>query len=237
MCSIHNRLPIQPSGRRRQNASIGYKDVRGGNAIRYEFYEKPCASGLVIPANSAHSKQMKLSVMVEEGMRMLRNNSRVLDWESRRRVMEAWRRKLQRSGYPATFRHQVIKAAVLKWERICKDEYDGVRPIHRARESQLEARRRAKESKREAWHQAEDGQVSAPLILDPTAGKLTAEMKKVCDRFKKANNNRVVTKERAGMAMRQDAKSEPFRKRGCNRENCLVCKGGKPGNCEKNNSA
>ena len=93
---------------------------------------------------------MKLSVMVEDGMRMLRNNSRVLDWESRRRVMEAWSRKLQRSGYPATFRHQVIKAAVLKWERICKDEYDGVRPIRRAREWQLEARRRAKESKREA---------------------------------------------------------------------------------------
>ena len=29
-CVHHNRLPIQPSGRRRQNASIGYKDVRGG---------------------------------------------------------------------------------------------------------------------------------------------------------------------------------------------------------------
>ena len=72
--------------------------------------------------------------------------------------------------------------------------------------------------------------------MDPTAGKLTAEMKKVCDRFEKANH-RVVTKERAGMAMRQDAKSESFRKRGCNREKCLVCKGGKPGNCEKNNSA
>ena len=48
---------------------------------------------------------------------------------------------------------------------------------------------------------------------------------------------RVVTKERAGKAMRQDAKSEPFRRRGCTRGNCLVCKGGKPGNCEKNNSA
>ena len=48
---------------------------------------------------------------------------------------------------------------------------------------------------------------------------------------------RIVTKERAGKAMRQDAKSEPFRMRGCRRANCLVCKGGKPGNCEKNNSA
>ena len=205
--------------------------------ILYEFYEKPCASGLVIPANSAHSKQLKLSVMVEEGVRRLRNNSRGLDWEKRRKVMEEWSRKLKRSGYSATFRHQVIKAAVLKWEKMCKDEDEGVRPIHRAREWQMQARRREKESKREAWHKSENGQVSAPLILDPTAGGLTADLRKICDRFEKGTNMRVVTKERAGKAMRQDAKSEPFRRRGCNRGNCLVCKGGKPGNCEKNNSA
>ena len=151
--------------------------------------------------------------------------------------MEDWSRKLKRSGYKATFRHQVIKAAVDKWERMCKDEDEGRRPIHRAREWQMLARRREKESKREAWHKAENGQVSAPLILDPTAGGLTAELKKICDRFEKGTNMRVVTRERAGMAMRQDAKSEPFRRRGCSRDNCLVCKGGKPGNCEKNNSA
>ena len=207
------------------------------DSIKYEFYEKPCASGLAIPASSAHSKQMKLSVMVEEGLRRLRNNSRGLDWEKRRKVMEDWSRKLKRSGYKATFRHQVIKAAVDKWERMCKDEDEGRRPIHRAREWQMLARRREKESKREAWHKAENGQVSAPLILDPTAGGLTAELRKICDRFEKGTNMRVVTKERAGMAMRQDAKSEPFRRRGCSRDNCLVCKGGKPGNCEKNNSA
>ena len=41
---------------------------------------------------------------------------------------------MKRSGYTATFRHQVIKAAVLKWEKMCKDEDEGVRPIHRADE-------------------------------------------------------------------------------------------------------
>ena len=86
--------------------------------ILYEFYEKPFAYGLVIPANSAHSKQLKLSVMVEEGVRRLRNNSRGLPWEKRRRVMEEWSRKLKRSGYPATFRHQVVKAAVDRWEKM-----------------------------------------------------------------------------------------------------------------------
>ena len=105
---------------------------------------------------------MKLSVMVEEGVRRLRNNSRGLPWEKRRKVMEEWSRKLKRSGYPATFRHQVVKAAVDKWEKMCKDEDEGVRPIHRAREWQMKARRLEKESKREAWHKSENGQASAP---------------------------------------------------------------------------
>jgi hypothetical protein len=119
--------------------------------IKYEFYQKPCASRLAIPASSAHSKQQKLSVMVEEGLRRLRNHSRGLEWEVRRRCMEEWARKLQRSGYPATFRHQVIRAAINKWEKMCKDDDEGLRPVHRAREWHLAARRLEKERKREDW--------------------------------------------------------------------------------------
>ena len=80
--------------------------------IKHEFYQKPMACKFVIPYKAAHSKKIKLSVMVEEGIRRLRNNSRGLEWETSRGVMEDWPRKLRRSGYPETFRHQVIKAAV-----------------------------------------------------------------------------------------------------------------------------
>ena len=69
---------------------------------------------------------MKLSVMVEEGVRRLRNNSQG--------VMEDWSRKLCRSGYPEPFRHQVIKAAVDKWNKMYKTEDERGRPIHRPRE-------------------------------------------------------------------------------------------------------
>ena len=47
--------------------------------IKYVFYQKMCASQLTIPASSAHCKQQKLAVMVEEGMRRLRNHSRIMD--------------------------------------------------------------------------------------------------------------------------------------------------------------
>ena len=37
------------------------------NQIYHEFYEKPCASKMVIPYKSAHSRRMKMTVLVEEG--------------------------------------------------------------------------------------------------------------------------------------------------------------------------
>ena len=68
----------------------------------------------MIPYTSAHSRKMKMAVLVEEG---LRNHTRGLEWERSRKVMEDWSRKLRRSGYPATMRHEVIKAAVDRYER------------------------------------------------------------------------------------------------------------------------
>ena len=123
---------------------------------------------MVILFSSAHSKKMKMAVLVEEGVRRLRNTARGLDEEKRRSVMEKWSRKLRRSGYPATWRHEVIKAAYEKFDKMCEDEDNGVRPIHRPREWKERERRLEKEAKVSNWHKSKPNQVSAPLILDPT---------------------------------------------------------------------
>ena len=47
-----------------------------GGKIEHRFFQKPCTSEIVIPFNSAHSRKMKMSVLVEEGVRRLRNHSR-----------------------------------------------------------------------------------------------------------------------------------------------------------------
>ena len=68
--------------------------VENGQLV-HDFYEKPCASKFVIPHTSAHSKKMKMAVLVEEGVRRLRNASPGLEWERSRSVMEKWSRKLR----------------------------------------------------------------------------------------------------------------------------------------------
>ena len=61
--------------------------VEDGKVV-HDHYEKPCASKFVIPYSSAHSRKMKMAVLVEKGLRRLRNTSRGLDWERSRLVME-----------------------------------------------------------------------------------------------------------------------------------------------------
>ena len=201
--------------------------------IEHGFFKKPCTSEIVIPYTSAHSRKMKMSVLVEEGLRRLRNHTRGLEWERSRKVMEDWSRKLRRSGYPATMRHEVIKAAVDRYEKMCVEEDEGVRPIHRPRSWKEKERRREKELKRTNWHQSKEKQVSAPLILDPTAGDMTKDMKAVCRDFEKVTGWRVPVVERAGLAMRSMARAEPLKEKGCQREDCFPCSTG-GGNCERN---
>ena len=146
--------------------------------ILHKFYEKPCAARMVIPFKSAQSRKMKMAVLVEEGVRRLRNHSRGLDWESSRQVMELWSQKLRRSGYPATIRHEVIRLACEKFDSMCKDEDSGKRPTHCPRIWQEKERRMEKEMKKKNWHKTSPNLTSAPLILDPVSGEMTSEIKK-----------------------------------------------------------
>ena len=76
-------------------------------------------------------------------------------------------------------------------------------------------RQREKEKKRSSWHQGKDHQVSASLILDPTAGNLTKEAKEVCAKFELVTGMRVVVQERAGSSIKHLARAEPLKKKGC----------------------
>ena len=164
--------------------------VKDGKIV-HDHFEKECASKLVIPYSSAHSRKMKMSVLVEEGLRRLRNTSRGLEWERSRIAMEKWSRKLRRNGYPETVRHEVIKTALDRWDRMCEEEEEGIRPVHRPREWKEKERRKEQEKKSQNWHKGQEGLVSAPLIVDPTAGTLSKEMKAVCRSFEGVTGMRV----------------------------------------------
>ena len=107
---------------------LNLKVVNG--RFEHGFFEKPCTSETVIPYTSAHSRKMKMSVLVEEGVRRLRNHSRELEWERSRQVMEDWSRKLRKSGYPATMRREEEGKGVEEVKLAPEQGKAGVCPSH-----------------------------------------------------------------------------------------------------------
>ena len=118
---------------------------------------------------------------------------------------------------------------------MCQEKDNDIRPIHRARIWQLCARRMEKERRGEAWYTTDGtNSISAPLIISPTAGDLTAKIRALFDKYFKTTYIKVATRMRDGNPIMRDHKSEPFRRYGCLRHTCLVCRGVEPGKCERN---
>ena len=104
-----------------------------GEQFVHEYYDKETACKYTIPYSSAHSDKMKMAVLVEDGLRRLRNYSQGLELEKKRLVLASYSMKLKWSRYPVTKRHQVIKTVCLKYDKMCEDDRSEVRPIHRSR--------------------------------------------------------------------------------------------------------
>ena len=70
----------------------------------------------------------------------------------------------------------------------------------------------------------------APLIICPQAGSsVTRRMKDICNNFAKETNIHVKVVTRGGNKLTRDIKSNPLRKGGCGRGNCMVCTTGGKG--------
>ena len=61
--------------------------------------------------------------------------------------MAIWSRKVRRSGYPETVRHEVIKTSYDRWEKMCGEEDGGGRPVIRPRGWRSQEGRQEKERK------------------------------------------------------------------------------------------
>ena len=63
---------------------------------------------------------------------------------------------------------------------------------------------------------------------------MTSEIKEVCRRFEEVTGMRIAVQERAGDFIKQLAKAEPLRRKGCEREECFNCTSSEGGQCDKN---
>ena len=89
-------------------------------------------------------------MLVQEGLRRLRNTRPSLVPALRKDLMESLAEMMMISGYPETFRAGVVQSAIVGYQRLAMACQRGERPLYRPRLRQQEARRRTKKLKRAA---------------------------------------------------------------------------------------
>ena len=93
------------------------ESTNGDLKILHEHYMKDVSSRHVINYLSAHPEEMKVNVLVNEALRILRNCSEHLPDEVRTSHLQYLVNRMQFSGYPQPYRQKVIARAFRKYNR------------------------------------------------------------------------------------------------------------------------
>ena len=104
-----------------------------------------------ITARSAMPTFMKESILVEEGMRRVRNYSlshppEVIDDE-----LKAFNKQLKNDGHTENFRLKITEKVISKYEKVVKDDVDGVKPFFRDEKMRNEDRIRKGRDDKTSW--------------------------------------------------------------------------------------
>ena len=118
-------------------------------------------------------------------------------------------------------------SALSAYNKIKTSDLLGERPMYRRKDFRKEERKKEKEQKKKNWYKK--GGYESVIFVPATPGSV---LKKSLDDDIRASGVKIKLVERAGENLKQILqRSDPFKERCCNRENCLVCSTGGRGPC------
>ena len=149
-----------------------------GNKLMHENYRKPMANPLTMLAMSAMPSKMKRTVLTQEVVRIRRNISLELPWETTAKHLNNFSARMKASGYGEKYRLEVIKSGVESFEKMVMEEKNGGRPINQGRTWNEDQRQKKKELQKKNWYRS--GGFDVPLFVPHTPnGELAKRMKEV----------------------------------------------------------
>ena len=209
--------------------------LQGRTEVYYEFYRKPMANQLLMLYDSAMPEKVKRTTLSQEVIRILRNCHPDLPWQTKCQHLNAFTERMRDSGYPESFRYEVIQSGLNGYRKMVEVEEAGGRPVNRLQKSDQIDRKRQKDIKKDTWYK--NGLYSTVLFVPCTPGsKLAKELKEVEARSADDREWRVKIVEMGGSTLRaQTCKSNPWKGRSCGRQNCFPCQTEKGGDCKRRN--
>ena len=149
--------------------------------IRFQHYEKPMASKLVLSAGSALPAQQKRNIHTNECVRRLRNCDPSMSWGERKEFLQNYVIRMYHAGYSESFRQDIIKQAIARYEGMLKADGDGHHPLYRPRDWKEQERREQRGRKKKDWFSK--GGYDTVIMVNPTpGGELAKQLQEVLNK-------------------------------------------------------
>jgi hypothetical protein len=189
----------------------------------------------VISNKSALEKKVKLNILVEEGLRRMRNVNPGAKWEETAKHLDEFQLEIREAGYPTKFRDRILDMVVGKYQKEMEKHWmweegnhDQGSPCYRTgeeRESQKEEKKGDLQSK-EGWYR-KGGYTSILWIPATPEGELMENIKEELAKSKGPAETKIKLVQRGGVSTASSlVKSNPFVRKNCGRRECVNCRQG-----------
>ena len=138
------------------------EEVEGVGLVRmqqivWRFYQKPMNSPYVIMAASAMPQKVKITTMVQEVIRRMRNMNKWVEKDEIDDELTLFCVKMKMSGYGESVRREVLLSGIKGFERMKRNHVEGKRNLYRKQEEGKELRWARKIHGKESWFKGEGG--------------------------------------------------------------------------------
>ena len=201
------------------------------NKLMHENYRKPMANPLTMLAMSAMPAKMKRTVLTQEVVRIRRNISLELPWDTTVKHLNDFSNRMRASGYDEKYRFEIIKSGVEGFDKMVEEENNGGRPINQRRTWNKDQRQKKKELQKKNWFAK--GGYDVPLFVPHTpGGELAKRMRSAEAQNHQGRKIRFKIVEKGGVTLeRMLRRSNPWSQENCGRAECFPCQGGEGGTC------
>ena len=177
----------------------------GRTRVLHEHFMKDVSSRYLLSYRSAHPESMKINVLVNEALRIMRNCSKFLKEEVVRGHLQYFVNRMQYSGYPVEYRYEVLTRAfkIREQQMALEDSGDTV------------SRRKSKRS----WYD-EDKYEGVMFVEVTPNSELKQRVQKAC----RKNNLKINVVEKMNRSVKTTLqRSNPFGWQSCGRPDCPTC--------------
>ena len=184
------------------------------------------ANKYVILMDAAMATRSKRTILTQMCLRVLLNNSVYLKEEDRRDTVEMFMKRMQASGYSEMFRYQVLKSAIMAYEKI---KGDPVRPMYRSKESDTPRERARRSKQKREWFRK--GGYESVMFVPATPHSM---LRKMVEEEVASSTLKIKVVERAGVKVKNLLqRNNPYKKMTCDDNGCFVCSTTRNGSCRK----